>query len=257
MIDVHSHIVFGVDDGSRTIDESIEMIKEAYSAGFKKIIVTPHYMEEYYENDVQEINKRIIKIIGELKKTHCDVQILQGNEIYITDNITKLLENKKATSLNYQQYVLFELPLNSETMILNSVVYQILETGGIPVLAHPERYPFVQKDPNVLLPLIEEGVLIQSNYGSIIGQYQKKAQDTLKKMLEHEMVHLLGSDVHRPQTIYPKINQCIYEMKKIVDDDYIDLITNSNPQKVINGKKIEIAEPIPIKDGILRKIFQR
>ena len=256
MIDVHSHIVFGVDDGSRSIEESIEIIKEAYNKGFKKIIATPHYMEEYYENDVKEINSRISQINAQLRKIHCDIQILHGNEIYITENITQLLENKKATSLNGQQYVLFELPLNAESMNLNSVIYQILEVGGVPVLAHPERYSFVQKDPNVLLPLIESGVLIQSNYGSIIGQYKKEAQSTLKKMLEHKMVHLLGSDVHRPQTIYTKIDQCVEEMEKIVGKDYVDLITTIYPQKVINGEEIEIIEPIPVKTSFFKNLFQ-
>ena len=257
MIDVHSHIVFGVDDGSRTIDESIEIIKEAYNAGFRKIIATPHYMEGYYEKDVYEINKKISEIKVRLHEIHCDVQILQGNEIYITENITKLLENKKATSLNSQQYVLFELPLNAEAMNFNSVVYQILEVGGTPVLAHPERYPFVQSNPNVLLKLIENGVLIQSNYGSIIGQYKKESQITLKKMLEHRMVHLLGSDVHVARNIYPKIGRCIEEMRKIVEDDYIDLITTINPQKIINGEEIEDIEPIPIKESFFNKLFQR
>lgn len=257
MIDVHTHIVFGVDDGSRSIDESIEIIKEAYKSGFKKIIATPHYIEEYYENDVKEINRRISEINNQLGKIHCDIQVLHGNEIYITENITKLIENKKATSLNGQQYILFELPLNAEAMNLNSVICQILEVGGVPVLAHPERYSFVQKDPNVLLPLIESGVLMQSNFGSIIGQYKKEAQITLKKMLEHQMVHLLGSDVHRPQTIYSKIGDCIEEMKSIAGNDYVDLITTVNPQKVINGEKVEIIEPIPIKTNFFKGLFRK
>ena len=257
MIDVHSHIVFGVDDGSRTIEESIEIIKEAYKAGFKKIVATPHYMEEYYENDAKEIRKRIVEIQNHLKEINCNIEILQGNEIYIADNMTELLENQKATTLNNQQYVLFELPLNAEVMNLNSVVYQILEIGGVPILAHPERYPFVQKDPNVLIPLIEKGVLMQSNYGSIIGQYRKAAQITIKKMLEHNMVHFLGSDVHRPQTIYPKIHECMEEIEKIVGKENLELITTINPNKAINGEKIEIDEPIPINESFLKKLFHK
>ena len=254
MIDVHSHIVFEVDDGAKSKEQSLQILKEAYDAGFEKIIATPHYMEEYYEIDKHEIKKKIDEIQEELSKMSCNIQILQGNEIYITENINDLLE-EKACTLAESQYVLFELPLNAETMNLNKVVYQILENGKIPVLAHPERYPFVQKDPNVLLELIENRVLLQSNFGSIIGQYGKGAKQIIKKMLENNMVHLLGSDVHRPETIYKNISEAIYEIEKIVGKDKLTEITFINPQHIINQEEIEIEEPTKIKNNIFSKIF--
>lgn len=255
MIDVHSHIVFEVDDGSKSIEQSIEILQEASKVGFEKVIVTPHYIEGYYEMDKKEIFARIATIKEKLKNIGCDIEILQGNEIYITNNINELLENEQVTALNDKKYVLFELPLNAEAMNLNKVVYQILEKGRIPILAHPERYSFVQKDPNVLLGLIEDGVLIQSNYGSIIGQYGRQAKETLKKMLKHNMLHLLGSDVHRPNTIYPKIEEAIEEIKKIVDEETLENITLNYPQAVIEGKIIDIPNAMPIKTTIFSKLF--
>lgn len=255
MIDIHSHIVFEVDDGSKNIEQSIEILQEASDAGFEKVILTPHYIEGYYEIDKEEIAERINNLKQELKKINCNIEILQGNEIYITNNINELLENEQAVALNDKKYVLFELPLNAEAMNLNEVVYQILEKGRIPILAHPERYPFVQKDPNVLLELIETGVLVQSNYGSIIGQYGKQSKNTLKKMLEHNMVHLLGSDVHRPQTIYQKINDAIEEIEKIIGKENLRSLTFDYPQSVIDGRDIDIPNPIPIKTTIFSKLF--
>lgn len=255
MIDVHSHIVFGVDDGSKSIEQSIEMLQEANSLGFEKVIVTPHYIEEYYEMDKEEIAARIEILKEELEKVDCNIEIIQGNEIYITNNINELLENEQAVALNNKKYVLFELPLNAEAMNLNEVVYQILEKGRIPILAHPERYPFVQKDPNVLLDLIENGVLIQSNYGSIIGQYGKQVKNTVKKMLEHNMVHLLGSDVHRPRTVYTRIDEALEEIGKIVDEETLENITLNYPQQIIEGNDIDIPKAIPIKTTIFSKLF--
>jgi len=255
MIDIHSHIVFEVDDGAKNIEQSIEILKEAKNAGFEKVILTPHYIEEYYEEEKQEIGKRIEILKEKMQELNCKIEILQGNEIYITNQMNELLEKEKATTLNQTQYVLFELPLNAEAMNLTEVIYQILEKRRIPILAHPERYPFIQKDPNQLISLIEDGVLMQSNYGTMIGQYGAESKRTIKKMLKHNMVHFLGSDVHRPNTIYPKINQAKNEIKKIIGTEMLEKISNAYPQQVIEGKTIEIEEPTLIKETIFSKLF--
>lgn len=252
MIDVHSHIVFGVDDGAKQIEQSIAMVQEAKKAGFSKIIVTPHYMEGYYECSKEEIAEKIKEI---QEKLPTDVQILQGNEIYITSQINCLLEESKACTLNDSQYVLFELPINAEPLNITEVVYQILEQNRIPVLAHPERYPYIQKNPNKLISLIQNGVLMQCNYGSIVGVYGKETKETIKKLLEHHMVHFLGSDVHRPNSIYPLISQAIEEIDKLVGKEKRQLITTVYPQMVLNQQQIEIEDPIPIKKKHFFKLF--
>ena len=254
MIDVHSHIVFGVDDGAETIEQSIEMIKEANLAGFDKVIATPHYMDSYYEINKNEINSRIMQINNELQQINCSTQILQGNEIYFTRDINELIDDEKATTLAESKYVLFELPLNSELINLDQIIYQILEKGRIPVLAHPERYAFVQKNPNVLIPLIENGVIIQCNYGSIIGRYNENARKTIKKMLEHNMVHLLGSDAHRQNGIYLEIPSAIEEIENIIGQSKTYEITTTNPEMIINGEEIEIEDPTPIKMSFFDKL---
>lgn len=255
MIDMHSHIIYEVDDGAKSIEQSIKMLQEAYEVGFEKIVVTPHYMEGYYEKEKEEIKEKIETIKEELKKIACPIEILQGNEIYITDEINELLEKEKASTLNSKQYVLFELPLNAETMNLTEVIYQILEKGRIPILAHPERYPFVQKDPNQLITLIEDGVLLQANYGSILGQYGKESKKAIKTMLEHNMVHLLGSDVHRPDTIYLEIEEAIQEIIKIVGKRKAKELTTNCPEQIIIGQTVEIENPTPVKTTFFSKIF--
>ena len=240
MIDVHSHIVFGVDDGSKTIDQSIEIIKEAYRAGFSKIIATPHYLEDYYEKNKAEIAEKISEIRQRLNEENCPVQILQGNEIYVTENINELIDDKKASTMADSQYVLFELPLNAEVMNLNQIIYQILEEDRIPILAHPERYTFVQKNPKILQSLIEDGVLIQCNYGSIIGQYGSTAKKTLKKLLKYNMVHLFGTDVHRPHTILLSMDEVNKKLEKIIGVEKLEELTKINPQKIIDNEIIDI-----------------
>lgn len=255
MIDMHSHIIYEVDDGAKSIEQSLQILKEAHKVGFEKIVVTPHYMEGYYEKEKQEIKEKIEILKEELKKIECPIEILQGNEIYITDEINELLEQDKVSTLNNKQYVLFELPLNAEPMNLTEVIYQILEKGKTPILAHPERYPFVQRDPNQLLSLIEEGVLLQANYGSILGQYGKESKKTIKTMLEHNMVHLLGSDVHRPNTIYPEIEEAMQEIVKLAGKRKAKELTTDYPEQIITGQTVEIENPIPVKTTFFSKLF--
>lgn len=206
MIDFHTHILPNVDDGSKSVEETFCLLTEAKRAGFDSIISTSHYMEDYYEVNVAEREVWVKAISENLDKEKNDLKIYLGNEIYITENIINFLETGKATTINNSNYVLFECPLNTKPMIMYDVIYDMLQYKIIPILAHPERYSFVQKDPEIIYDLIQKGVLMQSNYGSIIGQYGEKAMIIAKKLLENNMVHFLGSDVHRKDTIYSRIS---------------------------------------------------
>ena len=247
MIDFHSHIIPNVDDGSRSVEETFELLKEAKEAGFSGVISTSHYMEEYYETDVAERSVWIKAISENLGKKDIDLNLYLGNEVYITKNIINLLETRKATSINNSNYVLFEFPMNSKPMDMYDIIYDMLEYKLIPILAHPERYSFVQKDPNLIYDLIQKGVLMQSNYGSILGMYGEKAEIVVRKLLENNMVHLLGSDVHRAGSIYPKIHNCLREIESIIGEDKLEEISSVNPKLVVENKRIDIDEPREIR----------
>ena len=176
MIDFHSHILPNIDDGSRSIEETFNLIKEAESVGFEAIISTSHYIEGYYETNTPEREVWINAIYENLKNKDISIKLYLGNEIYLSENIMELLENAKASTINDTSYVLFELPMNNEPLNLYNIIYEMMQNKLVPVLAHPERYSFVQKDPELIYDLIEKGVLMQCNYGSIIGQYGEKAR---------------------------------------------------------------------------------
>ena len=243
MIDVHSHILPNIDDGSRSIDETFNLIKEAKEAGFEGIICTSHYMENYYETDRPEREVWINAIHENLKNKNIEMNLYLGNEIYMSDNIIKLLEDGKATTMNDTSYVLFELPLNVEPMNLYDMVYEMQQYKIVPILAHPERYSFVQTDPELIYDLIDKGVLMQANYGSIVGQYGKKAQMIVQKFLENNMIHMLGTDAHRQNTIYPKIPEILVELKSLIGEEKLNELTTINPELVINNKRIDIRKP--------------
>ena len=216
MIDFHTHIIPNVDDGSSSVEETFALIKEAKEAGFTGIISTSHYIEGYYESNVAERELWLNALIQNLPKVNFNGKLYLGNEIYFTSNIIELLEQQKATTINNTNYTLFELPLNYKPLNLIDVIYTMQQYKLIPVLAHPERYSFVQKEPEIVYDLIQKGVLMQSNSGSILGRDGEKAELISRKLLENNMVHFLGSDVHKPNTIYPRIGEALDIIKEIV-----------------------------------------
>ena len=254
MIDVHSHILPNIDDGSRSIEETFNLIKEAKEAGFEGIVCTSHYMENYYETNRPEREVWINVIHENLENKNIDMNLYLGNEIYMSDNIIELLEDGKATTMNDTSYVLFELPMNAEPMNLYDMVYEMQQYKIVPILAHPERYSFVQTDPELIYDLIDKGVLMQANYGSIIGQYGKKAQMIVQKFLENNMIHMLGTDVHRQNTIYPKIPEIILELKSLIGEEKVKELTTINPELVINNKRIDIRKPYKVELTLKEKI---
>ena len=255
MIDFHTHIIPNIDDGSRSIEETFNLIKEAKEAGFEGIVLTSHYIENYYETDAPERDVWVKAISDNLENKGIETDLYLANEIYMSDNMMKLLIDGKASTINNSSYVLFEMPLDSEPENLYDVIYTLQENKLIPVLAHPERYSFVQKEPELINDLIEKGVLMQANYGSILGQYGEKTELIVRKFLEKNMIHFLGSDVHRQDTIYKKIPQAIDKIRAIVGDDKLEELTTENPKLALNNKRIEIHEPGEVELTLKEKLI--
>lgn len=236
MIDFHSHILPNIDDGSRSLNETIHILKEAKKAGFTKIISTSHYIDGYYEANQEERTK----LLNEVKENFQGMELYLGNEIYITNQMTELISEKKASTINNSKYVLFELPMNTKAMDVKEVVFRLMEKGYVPIIAHPERYKYVKENIEYVRELADMGVLFQSNYGSSIGMYGKKAQKTQKKLLEEGLIQFFGSDVHTVEQVYTKMPKILKKLRKIISEEELEQFSTVNPQKVLNNEDIEI-----------------
>ena len=234
MIDFHSHILPQIDDGSISIEETINILKEAKQVGFTKVISTSHYINGYYESN--EIERT--ELLEKIKQENVDVELYLGSEIYISENIVELLKDRKASSINNSRYVLFELPMGNETVLAKEMIYRLIENNYIPVIAHPERYSYVQDNVEYVRDLKEMGAMFQANYGSIIGLYGKKAEKTVEKLLKEDLIQFLGSDVHREEHVYVFIPKILKKLSKIISKEKIEEITEVNPQKVLNNEGI-------------------
>lgn len=256
MIDIHSHLIHQVDDGSKSLEESIALLKEAQNCGITDIILTPHYIEDGYEKTAEQIQEKIQQINEAKEEAGIQVNLYQGNEIFAVRNLDEHLYQHRVASLADSQYLLFELPMHHKIPYLYDTIYEILGEGYIPILAHPERYSYIQENPEMLIELMEKGVLFQSNLASILGIYGKKAKKTLILMLKNDMIQFLASDTHRRGTIYQKFSEIEREFLKVIPEDKFAELTKVNPKKILDREEIEIDIPKTIKKPVFWNLLK-
>ena len=238
MIDIHSHLIYGVDDGTKTKEESIEILKKLRDNNITDVILTPHYIA-----DTKYTSSKIdnIKIYRELKKelelNNIDINIYLGNEIYIDRNILNYVEKNEMCTLNNSEYILIELPMSGIYPDYVDIISNMISEGCKVILAHPERYTSFQKDFNKILELNEIGVLFQCNYGSILGEYGHEAKKCMKAILKNKLVSFMGTDIHKNKNDYNYIEKSIKKIGKYYSTEEIDAITTNNAKKIIEIKK--------------------
>lgn len=253
MIDIHNHIMYGIDDGCKTIEESLAVLKEAEKNGIHSLILTPHYIKgsKYKKNNDEKLE--ILNSLNELlNANNMNIKLYLGNEIYVENNMIELIQSGEASTLNGSRYILFELPMGSEINNLSEIIFSLKVDGYIPVIAHPERYFQFQKKPELLIPLIEQGCLFQANLGSLVGLYGKDAMKCVKVMLKHDLIHFMASDVHHSNSRnYLTIKDSYKVLVSLVGEDIARELVETNPSKIINNELFEVREPKDIK----KKLF--
>lgn len=238
MIDVHSHILYGIDDGSKSIEESLEILKEEVKFGVTDVILTPHYIKDSKYNANNKLKEKIFKDLKKkVKEEKININLYLGNEVYIDEGIPSLLKNEIKT-INKTKYILVELPLNNEYKIIDDVLNEIKVNGLIPIIAHPERYSSYYGNFDFFNHLIQNGCLLQGNIGSLAGKYGKNAKKMLKNLLKRDMITVIGTDVHHSGSSILNIN-VEKSLKKIVKDSQkIEALIFGNAMKIIKNENI-------------------
>lgn len=240
MIDMHNHILYGIDDGCKTIEESIETIKNMKKIGFNSIVLTPHYIEDSSFKANNNLKLQKLEILKEeLLKNNIDVNLFLGNEIFINESINELIINKEIRSINNTRYILIELPFNNQILNLDDYLYELKLKGYKIIIAHPERYTYFKDNYEEARKLYNSGVLFQVNYGSIIGQYGSSSLKLVKKLLKDDMVDFISTDIHKPSSsLFDKFDDIKHKIIKIIGEDKFKDISYNNILKVINDEDI-------------------
>lgn len=242
MKDLHSHLLFGIDDGSKSIEESIYLLKKMQEQNITDLICTPHYIEnsKYISNNESK-NQIINKLKEEIKKENISINVYLGNELFITPNAVELIEKKEVTTLNNSRYILFEFPMNNIYLNTKEIIMKMINAGYIPILAHPERYPIFQKHPEKVEEYLQMGVFLQGNMTSLFGKYDWNAKKTLEKYIKRGWISFLGSDTHHDFNVnYSKLEKKLHRLNK--DEEYINKVLYINFDKVIKDEDIQIVK---------------
>jgi tyrosine-protein phosphatase YwqE len=196
LVDLHSHLIPGIDDGSKSMEESMILIRELKNLGFQKLITTPHIMKYRYSNTSKIILEGLEDVREELKKQNIEITLEAAAEYYLDEELFALIENRDILTFG-ENYLLFEMSYVLKPAYLEAAVYEMRVAGYQPVLAHPERYMFMHHDFGQYASLKEKGVLFQLNLNSCSGYYSKPVQKIAYKLIESGLVDFIGSDTHK------------------------------------------------------------
>lgn len=193
--DMHSHLIPGIDDGAKTIEDSLELIRFLHSKGYKKLITTPHVMSDYFRNTPETILEGLAAVKAAVKDAQIPVELEAAAEYYIDDGFTRKLEEEKLLTFG-DNYLLVEVSYINPPDTIHQVLFRAQVLGYKPILAHPERYPFWYRDTDQYKRFYDMGVVLQLNLNSLAGYYGPEAKRIAEKLIDMQIIGALGTDMH-------------------------------------------------------------
>ena len=259
MIDFHNHVLPDVDDGPKTLEQSLNMLRSAAEQGITDVVNTVHFQhpkmddkEITYEN----IQSRVSGLQEVLDEEGIEVKLHIGAEIFYLPNLVELISDPLCTFGN-GRYMLVEFPFHILPEGYDKILFNLVMAGVTPIIAHPERYKPIQKDLEILRKLIRSGCLVQVDGGSVIGFLGRSSQKAALEIIGQRLCHVLGTDAHDDRRRNFSLRQAVATCREIVGDDVDDMVS-VNPSKILNGEKIVTdIEEVYIKPGIKQKVWNK
>lgn len=253
MIDIHSHILPGVDDGPVNMEESILLAKLAVKEGVKTIFATPHHLNGDFYNSREEIISGVSKLNEVLIKENIPLTVLVGQELRVN---AEILENYRQTNQivtmnDGGKYLLVELPNDLVPSYFERVIYDIQLEGLIPIIVHPERNKELMKNPILLYNLVKKGALTQITAGSLIGKFGGNTRRFARQLIESDLTHFVASDAHNIQSRSFHLSAAMEMVKKKCGLDYLELFLY-NAEQVASDRYVykEIPKKPKVKKGL-------
>ena len=247
MIDIHAHILPGIDDGAEDMYDTLEMARMAADSGVDRIIATPHCnIPGMYGNYFgREYIDRYESVVRAVRKEKIPIEILPGMEVFSTEDLPELIVNHKIMPLNQSRYILMEFAFDEDPEFADSILKRVEEVGARPVIAHAERYEFIQDYPQIAYRWFRKGYVIQANKGSFLGRFgggPKRAADSL---LRHNLISVIASDAHSPLQRTPYMMDVYEELSREYSENHLDVLFQYNPARICDNREILRLEPVP------------
>ncbi|MFP4456643.1 MAG: tyrosine-protein phosphatase [Clostridia bacterium] len=239
-IDIHSHILPGLDDGSKNLQMTEAMLSQASKEGIKEIIATPHFISKANTYTKEELKNTYTQVVSLIEKNELDLKLHLGNELFFDIDAIRVLESGECLPLASSSYVLIEFPFKWRVDIVESILYNLELSGYKIILAHIERYENFD-NPKILASFIEKGCLAQIN-SSILFDKNKSRVNYMLNLIENNYIHFIASDCHSDRHRSPKLKDAYKKVNNLIGERANDLFYN-NAKAIIENKKIEISEP--------------
>lgn len=240
MIDIHTHILPGLDDGAQDLEDALAMAQLSVRSGVHTVVATSHantggFFREY---QVDEYLRRLEEFQDILRAEEIPLRILPGMEIYMTERAVDKIRRGELISLNQTDYFLTEFSFDIDQEEMDELLDELMELEITPVIAHPERYRCVQKTARGIYEWMERGCLTQVNRGSILGRFGSKAKRCVDHLLEMEMVTCIASDAHKPYERTTYMADIKEYMESEYSFEYSKKLLYDNPKKILEGEKV-------------------
>lgn len=259
MIDLHCHILAGLDDGPQTMAESIRMCRIAYRDGIRTIVATPHTLNGMFQNNkpeilakVNELNKAIKHLKQKLNseignpQSEMDLNILPGSDIHLSETTIEMVDRNEALTIgDAGKYVLIEFPPYTIPFQAERILFQLLTGGIIPVITHPERNQEIWTRPNRYYEMIKMGCLGQVTAMSLTGDFGPKVKQWAERLLRSGLIHLIASDAHSDDGRPPVLSSAVRAAAKIVGKEEALRMVTEYPRVILEGGRFEVPEPLP------------
>jgi protein-tyrosine phosphatase len=251
MIDLHSHILPGLDDGAQTMEESLAMAKIAEKDGIEKMVATPHlFRGNFIHEDLGIIEKKRDELSHALKESNIHVEILLGAEVHISHNlIDEIRKNRENLVLNQSSYMFVEFPSEHVFSGVKNLFFELMSEGITPIIAHPERNSVFIHNPSLLYELIQMGGFSQVNSGSFFGLYGRRVEEAVLHFLELNFIHFIASDCHNIHSVASRLSEAVKRAQMILGEEKAHALVKDNPQAVLDDEEIlNLPEPINPKE---------
>jgi len=256
MIDLHCHILPGVDDGAETLEEALEMARIAKNDGIKTIVATPHLFRGVgAEIDMAFIKEKRKFFNQVLEQNGVAVEIRPGAEVHIVHNlIDKISANRNDLVINESAYMFVEFPRDHVYSGVQNLFFELLSAGIVPIIAHPERNDVFAQKPELLYDLVRMGALAQANRGSFLGVYGRTAAAAAGRLLECNLVHFIASDSHNTDFLPPILSDAVERIGPLIGSKNARALVSDNARAVLEDREIPYL-PSPVDPRKSRRSF--
>lgn len=240
--DMHCHLLFGVDDGPRQMETSLQLLRQEYDAGVRTVYLTPHFRKNMFECPKDTIQENFEALQERIKQELPDLTLRLGCEIHVSMDVAEDIKSGRCATMAGTEFVLLEFPEIAEKKYILDRCHAVMNKGFAPIIAHAERCSAIRKDLELLERLVEMGIYIQMSAGSIIGEDGFFWKQFCKKAMQRDLIHFVGSDAHDLKERKVNIGKCAAYLEKTMGADYRDQIMCINPMEIVErsiGKRYE------------------